>query len=108
MEVFMAANKRNRIADNVTIDVFDYLWNLVAQWKAILVFALIISLLTMVATYAKEMRAYNNTDVQTVTIESLRDGMGEEEYVTVQYGVRQKLLLEKYQAYLDNSPLQDI
>ena len=108
MEVFMAANKRNRIADNVTIDLFDYLWNLVAQWKAILVFALIISLLTMVATYAKEMRAYNNTDVQTVTIESLRDGMGEEEYVTVQYGVRQKLLLEKYPAYLDNSPLQDI
>ncbi len=104
----MAANKKNRIADNVTLDLFDYLWNLIAQWKVIVIFALIISLLAMILTYVKDMRAYNNAGVQTVTMESLREGMGDEDYVTVQYGVRQKLLLEKYQAYLDIAPLQEI
>ena len=59
-------------------------------------------------TYAKDMRTYNNAGVQTVTIESLHNSMTEPEYETVQYCVRQKLMVEKFQAYLDIAPLQDI
>ncbi len=104
----MAANKKNRIADNVTLDLFDYLWNLIAQWKMIVIFALIISIVAMLLTYSKDMKAYNNAGVQTVTVESLRDSMTDVEYETVQYCVRQKLMVEKFQDYLDIAPLQDI
>ncbi len=104
----MAANKKNRIADNVTLDLFDYLWNLIAQWKMIVIFALIISIVAMLLTYSKDMKAYNSAGVQTVTVESLRDSMTEVEYETVQYCVRQKLMVEKFQDYLDIAPLQDI
>ena len=104
----MAANKKNRIADNVTLDLFDCLWNLIAQWKMIVIFSLIISIIAMLMTYAKDMRAYNNAGVQTVTIESLHDSMTDVEYETVQYCVRQKLMVEKFQDYLDIAPLQDI
>jgi len=108
MEEHMASIKKNRIADNVTLDLFDYLWNLVAQWKVIIVFSLIISVLAMLLTYAKDMRAYNNAGVQTVTVESLKESMSEEDYMTVQYGIRHRMLMEKYQDYVDIAPLQEI
>lgn len=104
----MAANKKNRIADNVTLDLFDYLWNLVAQWKMILIFSLIISIVAMLLTYSKDMKAYHSAGVQTVTVESLGESMSESERETVEYCVRQKLMVEKFQKYLDIAPLQDI
>lgn len=104
----MTKIKRASITDNVTIDLFDYLWNVVAQWKAVLIFSLIVSIMAMLLQYSSDMKAYNNAGVQTVTVDSLKDSLSAEELVAVQYTVRQRLLLEKYNKYMDESPLLEI
>ncbi len=101
----MTKKKHASISDNVTIDLFDYLWNVLAQWKTVLIFALIVSVMAMLLQYSSDMKAYNNAGVQTVTVESLKDSISAEELVAVQYTVRQRLLLEKYNKYMDESPL---
>ena len=104
----MSKKKHVSISDNVTIDLFDYLWNVVAQWKTILIFALIVSVLAMLLQYRSDMKAYNNAGVQTMTVDSLKESLSNDEIVTVEYTVRQKLLLEKYHKYMDQSPLLSI
>ncbi len=104
----MDKKKHASMTDNVTIDLFDYLWNLVSQWKTILIFALIISILAMLLQYHRDMQTYNSTGTQVMTVDSLQEKLTSEELVTVEYTVRQKLLLEKYQRYMDQSPLLSI
>ncbi len=96
------------IADNVTVDIFDFLWNVLGQWKAILIIALIFSFLSVSMKYHSDMKAYNNAGVQTVTVESLEATMSKEEIDGVDYAVRQYRLIDKYEDYLDYSVLVDV
>jgi capsular polysaccharide biosynthesis protein len=93
------------IADNVTIDVFDYLWNMVSQWKMIAIVALVISLLAVGFKYRSDLKTYESSDVQTVTVDSLEESMTEAEISTVDYAIRQKRLIDKYEDYMNISPM---
>ncbi|SFT32910.1 hypothetical protein SAMN02910301_0346 [Lachnospiraceae bacterium XBD2001] len=104
----MTKKKYASISDNVTIDLFDYIWNVVSQWKAILIFALIVSVMAMFLQYHSDMKVYNNSEKQTMTVDSLREELNSEQLIGVEFAVRQQLLLEKYQNYMDQSPLLSI
>lgn len=104
----MTKKKYASISDNVTIDLFDYIWNVVSQWKAILIFAIIVSVMAMFLQYHSDMKVYNNSEKQTMTVDSLREELNSEQLIGVEFAVRQQLLLEKYQSYMDQSPLLSI
>ena len=58
------------ISDNVTVDIFDFLWNVLGQWKAILIVAIVFSMIAVGMKYRTDMKSYANAGVQTVTVES--------------------------------------
>ena len=96
------------ISDNVTVDIFDFLWNVLGQWKAILIVAIVFSMIAVGMKYRTDMKSYANAGVQTVTVESLEDSMSKQEIDGVDYAVRQYRLIEKYENYIDNSALVDV
>ena len=110
----------NNIEKNQTIviSVRDIIWDLLAQWKALLLIALLMMLLVVGLKYTKDIKVYNtaqqekeNEAVANIPadqkIADILDTLPDDERATVEFMVKQDEWIETEKDYLNNSILMN-
>lgn len=98
------------------INLKEVVWNLLEQWKAILIVALLMALLVSGAKYVKDSRAYSakkaEMDMEAQTdisaderIEEILSALPENERLTAEYLIKQNEWLDAEKDYVGNSIL---
>lgn len=111
--------KKNDLQNNVQINFIDILWKILIQWRAILIFSIIIGLGITSLKYEKDMAAYKiavdnaeskqlNVKLSGKEIAKLQNSLSDAELNTVNTAVfnQQKILTD--QKYLDSSLLMNV
>lgn len=98
------------------INLKEIIWDLLSQWKAVLIAALLVAALVTGAKYSKDMKAYNaaqaekKAEVQTTAtveeqIDDVLDALPEDERATVMAILNQNKWIEEQKEYINNSIL---
>lgn len=115
----MNTNNNYYIPQETEIDLIELMWRMLAQWKAILVSALIMALLVPSAVYLRDTRAYeaarsvaeeeasNPVDPQKA-IEALLVALKPEDRTAVEQALRNDEIIGAKMEYLDNSLLMNL
>lgn len=99
------ANKRRN--DELIIDLKELFWRLLEQWRAILVFAIIIALLFSGAMY---MRSSSKAEEETVikTPDEIMAALGPDDQEIVMGAFSQKDARDRMQKYVSEAPLMSL
>ena len=62
----MDYNNSRRDGERVIIDIKEFIWRLLEQWKALVVFLIIFALIFMLATYVMDSKANEDIGPETV------------------------------------------
>ena len=111
-------NYSNRQVE-MQINLKEVLWDLLEQWKAVLVVALLTALLVAGAKYAKDMKAYDAAKAEKTNvvqsglaveerIAKLVDSLPEDERSTVEYLIKQDEWIESEKEYIANSIIMNL
>lgn len=111
-------NYSNRQVE-MQINLKEVLWDLLEQWKAVLVVALLSALLVAGAKYAKDMKAYDAAKAEKTNvvqsglaveerIAKLVDSLPEDEKSTVEYLIKQDEWIESEKEYIANSIIMNL
>ena len=107
-------NDQSRV---IQIDFADFMWKLLMQWKAILLFCIVMAILVSGAKYAKDSKQYDKAllDQKKATqdislsaderIEAALEALPAEQRTDVIFAVQQQELIKSYKEYLENSIL---
>ena len=113
----------NNYGNTVTVvNISDIIWDLLSQWKMVLIVAIVMALLTTGFKYQKDIKVYkeksstansensdasNNTQSYEEHTRAILESLPEDERLTVEYMVQQKEWLEKEKDYINNSVLMN-
>ena len=100
------------------INIKEIIWDVLEQWKAALIAALLMALLACGAKYAKDMRSYNareaaeaskaETNISTEErIAAILEGLPEDGRATVEFMIEQNEWIETEKDYINNSILMN-
>ena len=110
------ANKKT----GLVVDIRDLVWNLLSQWKAMLIVALIMALITTSYKYMSDSKAYEeamnsrNESEETKDvpadeqIETILSAFTGEDRNTIEYMVQQHEWVDKQKDYINNSILLNV
>ena len=109
-------NSNNIGQVETVINIKEIIWNLLEQWKAVLITALLVMVLIAGAKYAKDMKGYNTARAEKAAekqsagsaeeqIADILEGLPESERSTVITVVKQNEWIEAQKEYLNNSIL---
>ena len=115
----MNANNNYYIPPETEIDFVELMWKMLIQWKAILVCALIMSLLVSSAVYLRDIRAYKTVQAEVEkeaadpvdsleAIEELMDALRPEDLPAVEQAIHNDEIIEAKQEYLKSSLLVNL
>lgn len=102
------------------VNIRDLVWNLLSQWKAVLIVALIMAVLTTGYKYMSDSKSYEEAknarngaeETKTLSadeqIEKILEGFSEEDKNTIEYMVQQKEWVDKQKDYINNSILMNV
>lgn len=99
------------------IDVREIVWDLLSQWKAVCIVALLTMLLVSGAKYAKDYSAYKEsssgtkqqTDIPAEEkIETILDNLSAADRSDVEYVIKEKDWIRKQREYLNDSILMNV
>lgn len=111
-------NRINFKKQGQIINLKELIWDLLQQWKAVLIVALIMMLLVSGLKYYKDIRSYeSNKAAEGATeqtgssmeqrIETVLESLPEDERMTVEYMVKQEEWMSAEKEYINNSILMN-
>ena len=100
------------------INTKELLWDLLEQWKAIVIFSLIMMILVAGTKYSKDVKAFNDAEKQKaaeatsgITVEEqiskIMEALPEEDRATVEFIINQNEWVETEKEYINNSILMN-
>ena len=106
----------NYESNETVINLREVIWDLLSQWKAVLIVALLMALLVAGAKHAKDTRAFNAAEAQQAAdaaldltaeerVAEILDALPESERSTVEYLANQNEWIEMHKEYVNNSIL---
>lgn len=105
----MDYNNSRRDGERVIIDIKEFIWRLLEQWKALVVFLIIFALIFMLATYVMDSKANEDIGPETVlTPEQQLDtlkGIGKSK---VQSAYRMSKEINELNEYVAKAPIMQI
>ena len=113
----MNTNNNYYIPQETEIDLIELMWRMLAQWKAILVCALIMALLVPSAVYLRDTRSYEAAQAEKETadpvdpaeaIENLLVALKPEDRPAVEQALRNDEIIEAKREYLSRSLLVNL
>ena len=98
-----------RDGERVIIDIKEFLWKLLEQWKAIVLFLIIFSLVFLLATYVLDNRGAEDVGPETVlTPEQQLDGLKGLGKTKVQSAYRMTKEINELNEYVAKAPIMQI
>ena len=98
-----------RDGERVIIDIKEFLWKLLEQWKAIVLFLIIFSLVFLLATYVLDNRGNEDVGPETVlTPEQQLDGLKGLGKTKVQSAYRMTKEINELNEYVAKAPIMQI
>lgn len=104
----------------LVVNIRDLVWNLLSQWKAMLLVALIMAVLTTGYKYMSDSKSYEeaksagNESGEMISVpvdeqvEKILEDFSEEDKSTIEYMVQQKEWVDKQKEYINNSILMNV